>query len=109
MPAKASPDDYKNVFSDPGEMGDIGFYSNIIENHDEPEVSAIISRKARSVMPARASGCHVFPDERSSFYLSGAGDRHGKSGVVPLDQVDDISALDQYQVSLDAGLTPKKL
>ena len=24
-------------------------------------------------------------------------------GVVPLDQVDDISALDQYQVSLDAG------
>src|SRR5699024_8031559 len=29
-------------------------------------------------------------------------------GVVPLDQVDDISALDQYQVSLDAGLTPEE-
>ena len=29
-------------------------------------------------------------------------------GVDTLDQVDDISALDQYQVSLDAGLTPEE-
>ena len=29
-------------------------------------------------------------------------------GVVPIDKVDDISALDQYQVSLDAGLSPEE-
>ena len=29
-------------------------------------------------------------------------------GVVSIDKVDDISALDQYQVCLDAGLTPEK-
>lgn len=29
-------------------------------------------------------------------------------GVVPLDQIDDISALDEYQVSIDAGYTPEE-
>lgn len=29
-------------------------------------------------------------------------------GVVSIDKVDDISALDQYQVCLDAGLTPEE-
>lgn len=28
--------------------------------------------------------------------------------VIPVEQVDDISALDQYQVSLDAGFTPEE-
>ena len=40
-----------------------------LKNHDEPRVSAIISRKEMYVTPAKASGSYVLPDERTSFYL----------------------------------------
>ena len=45
----------------------------------------------------------------SALYLSGTGNRYGKIwAFFPLEQIDDISALDQYQVCVDAGFTPEE-
>ena len=104
-----TPDDYKRCcFETQAKMGDFGFVSNIIENHDEP----------RGV-------CHYIPEgdccdtskkmlAALNFMLRGLpfiyqGQELGMENIPfkSIDEVDDISTLDEYKVALDAGLTPE--
>ena len=72
-------------------------------------VSATISLRAKSAMPARNFWAAMYFLMRGlPFIYQGQEIGMENLGIVPLDQVDDISALDQYQVSLDAGLTPEE-
>ena len=107
---KPSPDDYKKCFfRSQAEMGDIGFYSNIIENHDEPRgVSYYIPEGEVCDASKKLLAAMYFLMRGLPFIYQGQEIGMENLGVVPLDQVDDISALDQYQVSLDAGLTPEE-
>lgn len=107
---KPSPDDYKKCFfRSQEEMGDIGFYSNIIENHDEPRgVSYYIPEGEVCDASKKLLAAMYFLMRGLPFIYQGQEIGMENLGVVPLDQVDDISALDQYQVSLDAGLTPEE-
>ena len=90
-------------------MGDIGFYSNIIENHDEPRgVSYYIPEGEVCDASKKLLAAMYFLMRGLPFIYQGQEIGMENLGVVPLDQVDDISALDQYQVSLDAGLTPEE-
>lgn len=70
---------YKEVvFDSQLRTGEIGFLSNIIENHDEPRgVSRYIPKADLSDKTKSTCRRVLFP-ARDSVYLSGAGDRHGK-------------------------------
>ena len=103
-----TPDDYKRCcFETQAKMGNFGFVSNIIENHDEPRgVSHYIPEgdccNTRKKMLAALN-----------FMLRGLpfiyqGQELGMENVPfkSIDEVDDISTLDEYKVALDAGLAP---
>ena len=104
-----TPDDYKRCcFETQAKMGDFGFVSNIIENHDEPRgVSHYIPEgdccDTSKIMLAALN-----------FMLRGLpfiyqGQELGMENIPfkSIDEVDDISTLDEYKVALDAGLTPE--
>lgn len=104
-----TPDDYKRCcFETQAKMGDFGFVSNIIENHDEPRgVSHYIpegdccdtSKKMLAVLNFMLRGLPFIYQ----------GQELGMENIPfkSIDEVDDISTLDEYKVALDAGLTPE--
>ena len=87
----------------------IGFLSNIIENHDEP-------RGVSRYLPA--DGCHDMGKKMLAlltFLLRGVpfiyqGQEIGMENMefTSIDQIDDISTLDEYKVALHAGLSEKE-
>lgn len=104
-----TPNDYRGrCFESQKKIGDIGFFSNIIENHDEPRgVSRYIpegdcndtSKKLLATMNVMLKGL--------PFIYQGQEIGMENISFQSIDEVDDISTLDQYQVALDAGLTPE--
>ena len=107
---RPTPDDYKICyFESQKKMGDTGFYSNIIENHDEPRgVSYYIPEGEVCDASKKLLAAMYFLMRGLPFIYQGQEIGMENLGVVPIDKVDDISALDQYQVSLDAGLSPEE-
>ncbi len=107
---KPTPDDYKKCyFESQKKMGDVGFYSNIIENHDEPRgVSYYIPEGDVCDASKKLLAAMYFLMKGLPFIYQGQEIGMENLGVVSIDKVDDISALDQYQVCLDAGLTPEE-
>lgn len=103
-----TPNDYRSCcFASQKKIGDIGMLSNIIENHDEPRgVSRYIpegecndtSKKLLATMNVMLRGLPFIYQ----------GQEIGMENVKfhSIDEVDDISTLDEYRVALDAGLTP---
>ncbi len=104
-----TPDDYRNCcFAAQAKVGDIGFLSNIIENHDGP-------RGASHYIP-QGDCCDESKKMLAAlnFMLRGIpfiyqGQELGMENlpVTSIDQVDDISARNEYQVALEAGLSPE--
>ena len=107
---KPTPDDYKKCyFESQKKMGDVGFYSNIIENHDEPRgVSYYIPEGDVCDASKKLLAAMYFLMRGLPFIYQGQEIGMENLGIVPIDKVDDISASGQYQVSLDAGLTPEE-
>lgn len=104
-----TPDAYRDCcFESQKRIGDMGFLSNIIENHDEPRgVSRYIPEGDLSDYSKKLLGT-------VSFFLRGLpfiyqGQELGMENVSfsSIDQIDDINTLDEYQVALDAGLSQK--
>lgn len=103
-----TPDDYKRCcFETQAKMGNFGFVSNIIENHDEP-------RGVNHYIP-EGDCCNTSKKMLAAlnFMLRGLpfiyqGQELGMENVPfkSIDEVDDISTLDEYKVALDAGLAP---
>lgn len=105
-----TPDEYKACcFEAQAKVGTTGFLSNIIENHDEPRgVSRYIPEgdcctKSKKMLAAL------------NFMLRGIpfiyqGQELGMENVpfTSIDEVDDISTLDEYQTALSAGLSPEE-
>ena len=102
-------DEYKKAaFGTQARLGDIGFISNIIENHDEPRgVSHYIpegdvndtSKKMLAAVNFMLRGLPFIYQVQEL----------GMTNVAfnSIDEIDDCSTLDEYQVALDAGLTPE--
>lgn len=105
-----TPDDYKNrCFETQKLVKDIGFISNIIENHDQPRgASHYIPDNERNPESKKMLGA-------LNFFLKGIpflyqGQELGMENTVfsSIGQVDDVSSIDEYQVALDAGFTPEE-
>lgn len=103
-----TPDAYRDCcFESQKRIGNIGFLSNIIENHDEPRgVSRYLPEGEANEYSKKLLGT-------VSFFLKGLpflyqGQELGMENVTftSIGQVNDISTLDEYQVALGAGLSP---
>lgn len=103
-------DDYKRCcFEAQKKIGDIGMLSNIIENHDEPRgVSRYIpdgdcclaSKKMLAALNMMLRGLPFLYQ----------GQEIGMENMVftSIEQMDDISSLDQYEVARNAGLSDEE-
>ncbi len=103
-----TPDDYKRCcFESQAKIGDIGFLSNIIENHDEPRgVSRYIPEGDCNVHSKKMLAALNFMLKGLPFIYQGQELGMENVPFSSIDEIDDISTLDEYQVALDAGLTP---
>ena len=103
-----TPEDYKKCcFHSQQRVGETGFLSNIIENHDEPRgVSYYIPQEDLSLESKKLLATMYFMLKGLPFIYQGQ--ELGMENLAPqsIDEVDDISARDEYKVALDAGLSP---
>ena len=102
-----TPDDYKRcVFAAQKRVGDIGFLSNIIENHDEPRgVCRYLPPEGRCDAGKKCLATAYFLLRGLPFIYQGQELGMENVPVASIDEVDDIAARDQYRVALDAGLS----
>ncbi len=107
--APITPDDYKRCcFESQAKIGEIGFLSNIIENHDEPRgVSRYIPEGDCNVQSKKMLAALNFMLRGLPFIYQGQELGMENVPFSSIDEIDDISTLDEYQVALDAGLTPE--
>ena len=103
-------EEYKQAaFAAQARVADIGFLSNIIENHDEPRgVSHYLPQGERSDAAKKLLGGLNFLLRGLPFLYQGQElGMENRTGWT-LGEFDDISTLDQYEVALRAGLTPEQ-
>ncbi len=104
-----TPDDYKHCcFETQAKMRDFGFVSNIIENHDEPRgVSHYIPEGDCCDTSKKMLAALNFMLRGLPFIYQGQELGMENIPFKSIDEVDDISTLDEYKIALDAGLTPE--
>lgn len=105
-----TPNDYRAcVFESQAVSEDVGFYCNIIENHDEPRGASHYipegdccdtSKKMLATLNLMIKGL--------PFIYQGQEIGMENMKFSSISEVDDISTLDEYQVALDAGLSPEE-
>ena len=105
--APVTPEQYKRaVFAAQRRVADVGFLSNIIENHDEPRgVSRYLPPEGRAEAGKKLLGGISFMLRGLPFLYQGQ--ELGMENTVhgDISEVDDISTRDQYAVALEAGLS----
>lgn len=103
-----TPDDYRDcVFRAQKKVGSIGFLSNIIENHDEPRgVSRYIPQGEASPVSKKMLATLYFFLRGLPWIYQGQEIGMENVPLKSIDEVDDISSLDNYQVALRAGISP---
>lgn len=105
-----TPDQYKAAcFHSQERVADIGFMCNIIENHDEARgVSHYLPPEGRTPAGKKMLGGLNFMLRGLPFIYQGQEIGMENFQCSSIDEVDDVSARDEYQVALDAGLTPQQ-
>ena len=100
-----TPDGYRDcVFATQKKIGDIGFISNIIENHDEPRgVSHYIPAKDLNDTTKKLLATEYFLLRGLPWIYQGQEIGMENIQVNSIDEIDDISSIDAYQVALDGG------
>lgn len=105
-----TPDDYKKCcFESQAKVGDIGFLSNIIENHDEPRgVSHYIPEGDCCEESKKMLAALNFMLRGLPFIYQGQELGMENVPFTSIEEVDDISSHDEYRVALEAGLSPEE-
>ncbi len=104
-----TPDEYKAcVFKTQKKISDIGFISNIIENHDEPRgVSRYIPEGDQSPMSKKMLATVYFLVKGLPWIYQGQELGMENIPFSSIDEVDDIATIDEYNVAVAAGADPK--
>ncbi len=104
-----TPDDYKRCcFEAQERIGTIGFLCNIIENHDEPRgVSRYIPEGECCPQSKKMLAALNFMLRGLPFIYQGQ-ELGMENTFSSIEEVDDISTLNEYQVALHAGLTEEE-
>lgn len=102
-----TPEDYKNCcFQAQEEVGSIGFLANIIENHDQPRgVSCYIPQGDCCVASKKMLAALNFMLRGIPFIYQGQELGMENVPFSSIEEVDDISSLEEYRVALAAGLS----
>ncbi|MCR5777614.1 MAG: alpha-glucosidase [Lachnospiraceae bacterium] len=102
-----TPDDYKRcVFKTQKKIANVGFISNIIENHDEPRgVSRYIPEGDQSTSSKKMLATVYFLLKGLPWIYQGQELGMENLKISSIDEVDDISSIDSYKVALEYGLT----
>ncbi len=105
-----SPDEYKECcFSSQRQSENIGFFSNIIENHDEPRgVSHYLPEDACNDRGKKLLAAMYFMLRGLPFIYQGQEIGMTNKQFHSIEEIDDVSSKDEYQVALNAGLTPEE-
>lgn len=105
-----TPDDYKKCcFASQARVGNIGFLSNIIENHDEPRgVSRYIPDGDCCPESKKMLAALNFMLRGLPFIYQGQELGMENTSVSSVDEIDDIAALEEYNVALNAGLSQEE-
>ncbi len=105
-----SPDEYKKCcFSSQNMSEGIGLLSNIIENHDEPRgVSHYLPEDACINIGKKLLATMYFMLKGLPFIYQGQEIGMTNKQFHSIEEVDDIGTKDEYQVALNAGLSPKE-
>ena len=105
-----TPEDYKNCcFEAQERVGENGLLSNIIENHDEPRgVSYYIPQGDCCEESKKMLAALYFMLRGIPFIYQGQELGMENVPFSSIEEVDDISSLDEYQVALEAGLTAEE-
>ena len=108
--ALPTPEEYKAaVFAAQRRCAGVGFFSNIIENHDEPRgVSHYLPAGERSDAAKKMLGGLNFMLRGLPFLYQGQEIGMENTVFDSIGDVDDISTLDEYRVAMDAGLTEEQ-
>ena len=104
---RITPDDYRNCcFASQMRAEGIGLLSNIIENHDEPRgVSRYIPDGECCDASKKMLATVYFMLKGLPFIYQGQEIGMENVPFQSIDDIDDISTLDEYQVALDHGLS----
>ncbi len=107
---KITPDEYKKCcFEAQAKVGTTGFLSNIIENHDEPRgVSRYIPDGECCTQSKKMLAALNFMLRGIPFIYQGQELGMENIPFTSIDEVDDISTLDEYQTALNAGLSAEQ-
>ena len=109
-----TPEQYKAAcFRSQAKTRDTGFLCNIIENHDEPRgvsryLPAGTCTGPYAVAAKKLLGGLNFLLRGLPFLYQGQEIGMENTHCTRIEEVDDISARDQYRVALDAGLSPEE-
>lgn len=105
-----TPEMYKNaIFDSQLRVADIGFLSNIIENHDEPRgVCRYIPEGDLNDTSKKALAAVYFFLRGIPFIYQGQEIGMENCPFESIDQLDDISSKDEYKVCRDAGYSEKE-
>ena len=105
-----TPDDYKECcFHSQQRVGDNGYLSNIKENHDQPRgVSHYIPDGDLSLHSKKLLATMYFMLRGLPFIYQGQEIGMENLRFQSIDQVDDISTIDEYHVAKNAGLSEKE-
>lgn len=104
------PDEFKKCcFTSQRLVQDIGFLSNIIENHDEPRgVSRYIPSEDLSDTSKKLLATISFMLRGLPWIYQGQEIGMENLPFASIDEIDDISTLDEYSVALRAGLSEEE-
>lgn len=107
---RITPDDYKRCcFETQKKIGDVGFISNIIENHDEPRgVSRYLPDGECFDASKKMLATVNFMLKGLPFIYQGQELGMENTKFHSIDDVDDISSKDEYQVARNAGCSDEE-
>ena len=103
-------EDYKRCcFGSQKKAEGVGFYSNIIENHDEPRgVSHYLPKAARHEKGKKLLAAEYFLLKGIPFIYQGQELGMENMTYASIDEVDDVSSRAEYAESIRVGISPKE-
>ena len=97
------------VFAAHKKVGGTGFYSTIIENHDEPRgVSRYLTDEMRTEAGKKAIATVYFLRRGLPFIYQGQEIGMENKKIRSVEELDDISSMDAYKVAIDAGISRER-
>lgn len=105
-----TPDEYKECcFTSQKVSEGVGFFSNIIENHDEPRgVSHYLPEYAQNEKGKKLLGMMYFMLKGLPFIYQGQELGMANCAFPSIEAIDDVSSRDEYQCCLKVGLNEEE-